>query len=106
MPRHAFEESGFRLIREGGNHSICSNGVRTIPVKCRRVFDRITANELCTQAGLSIDSFRRARKGGMAALRFRHDHRDIAFDNREQLVASSPVTPFRLRIPQCQPVAA
>ena len=46
------EESGFRLIREGGNHSIYSNGARTIPVKRHRVFDRITANELCKQAGL------------------------------------------------------
>jgi predicted RNase H-like HicB family nuclease len=40
------------LIREGGNHSIYSNGARTIPVKRHRVFDRITANELCKQAGL------------------------------------------------------
>jgi predicted RNA binding protein YcfA (HicA-like mRNA interferase family) len=46
------EESGFHLIREGGNHSIYSNGARTIPVKRHRVFDRITANELCKQAGL------------------------------------------------------
>lgn len=46
------EENEFRLIREGGNHSIFSNGARTIPVKRHRVFDRITANELCKQAGL------------------------------------------------------
>jgi len=46
------EENEFRLIREGGNHSIYSNGSRIIPVKRHRVFDRITANELCKQAGL------------------------------------------------------
>ena len=46
------EENGFRLIREGANHAIFSNNIKTIPVKRHRVFDRITANELCKQAGL------------------------------------------------------
>lgn len=47
------EQSGYSLLREGGNHSIYSNGVKTIPVKRHRVLDRITANALCKQAGLS-----------------------------------------------------
>lgn len=46
------EENGFWLQREGGNHSIYTNGVKTIPVKRHRIFDRITANEICKQAGL------------------------------------------------------
>ena len=47
-----FEASGFRLLREGKRHSIYSNGLKTIPVKRHRTLDRITANELCKQAGL------------------------------------------------------
>ena len=46
------EENYFYLLREGGNHSIYTNGLKTIPVKRHRVFDRITANEICKQAGL------------------------------------------------------
>lgn len=47
-----FEQSGFRFLREGGNHSIYTNGEKTVPVKRHRTLDRITANELCKQAGL------------------------------------------------------
>ena len=47
-----FEENGFHLLREGQKHSIYSNSVKTIPIKRHRTFDRITANELCRQAGL------------------------------------------------------
>jgi mRNA interferase HicA len=47
-----FEENGFHLLREGGKHSIYTDGDKTIPIKRHRVFDRITANELCKQAGL------------------------------------------------------
>ena len=46
------EENEFRVIREGGNHTIYSNGFKVIPVKRHRRFDRITANEICKQAGL------------------------------------------------------
>jgi len=46
------ENNGFYLLREGGKHSIYTNGERTIPVKRHRTIDRITANELCKQAGL------------------------------------------------------
>ena len=45
-------ENGFYLLREGANHSIYTNNQKTIPVKRHKVFDRITANELCKQAGL------------------------------------------------------
>lgn len=46
------EQNGFSLRREGSKHSIYSNGVKTIPVKRHRTLDRVTANELCKQAGL------------------------------------------------------
>ena len=47
------QRNGFYLLREGGNHSIYTNGDKVIPVKRHRVFDRITANSLCKQAGLA-----------------------------------------------------
>jgi mRNA interferase HicA len=47
------EDNGFYLLREGGNHSIYTNGAATIPVKRHRQLDRITANELCKQANLT-----------------------------------------------------
>jgi mRNA interferase HicA len=46
------EENGFHLLREGGNHSIYTNDLKTIPVKRHKTLDRITANEICKQAGL------------------------------------------------------
>ena len=45
-------ENGFYLLREGGNHSIYTNGAKTIPVKRHQALDRITANQICKQAGL------------------------------------------------------
>ena len=48
-----FEINGFRLLREGSKHSIYTNGSKTIPIKRQRSIDRITANELCKQAGLA-----------------------------------------------------
>jgi len=47
-----FEENGFYLLREGGNHSIYTNDLKTIPIKRHKLLDRITANEICKQAGL------------------------------------------------------
>jgi len=47
-----FEQNGFYLLREGGKHSIYTNNEKTIPIKRHRTIDRITANELCKQAGL------------------------------------------------------
>jgi mRNA interferase HicA len=47
-----FEENGFYLLREGAKHSIYTNNEKTIPIKRHRTIDRITANELCKQAGL------------------------------------------------------
>lgn len=47
-----FTQNGFRLLREGGRHSIYTNDVKTIPVKRHRTIDRIAANGLCKQAGL------------------------------------------------------
>jgi len=46
------KENGYRLLREGGNHSIYTNEDIVIPIKRHKDFDRITANELCKQAGL------------------------------------------------------
>jgi mRNA interferase HicA len=48
-----FEANGFYLLREGRKHSIYTNDVRTVPIKRQRVLDRITANELCKQAGIA-----------------------------------------------------
>jgi len=47
------EANGFYLLREGRKHSIYTDGVKIIPVKRHRTLDRITANELCRQAGLA-----------------------------------------------------
>lgn len=47
-----FEENGFYSLREGSKHTIFTNGTKTVPVKRHRTIDRITANELCKQAGL------------------------------------------------------
>ena len=46
------EQNGFYLLREGGNHSIYTNDIKTLPVKRHRTIDRITANEICKQADL------------------------------------------------------
>ena len=46
------EENRFRLLREGANHSIYTNGSKVIPVKRHKQLDRITANQICKQAGL------------------------------------------------------
>ena len=46
------EQNGFMRVREGGNHSIYGKGGVKIPVKRHRTLDRITANEICKQAGL------------------------------------------------------
>jgi mRNA interferase HicA len=48
-----FEAGGFYLLREGGEHSLYTNGEKTVPNKRHRVIDRVTANELCKQAGLT-----------------------------------------------------
>ncbi len=47
------EENGFSLLREGSNHSIYTNNLKTIPVKRHKLLDRITANEICKQAGIT-----------------------------------------------------
>lgn len=46
------EDNGFYLLREGSKHSIYTNNTKTIPVKRHKTLDRITANDLCKQAGL------------------------------------------------------
>jgi mRNA interferase HicA len=48
-----FTQNGFRLLREGSRHSIYTNDTKTIPIKRHRIIDRITANEICKQAGLA-----------------------------------------------------
>lgn len=47
------EANGFYLLREGHKHSIYTNGHKTLPIKRHRTLDRITANEICKQAGLA-----------------------------------------------------
>jgi predicted RNA binding protein YcfA (HicA-like mRNA interferase family) len=46
------EENGYSLVREGGNHSIYGREKVRIPVKRPNTLDRITANEICKQAGI------------------------------------------------------
>jgi len=46
------EKNGFYLLREGAKHAIYTNDIKVIPVKRHKQFDRITANEICKQAGL------------------------------------------------------
>jgi predicted RNA binding protein YcfA (HicA-like mRNA interferase family) len=46
------KEHGFTLLREGGKHSIYTNGTLVIPVKRHRTIDKTTANQICKQAGL------------------------------------------------------
>lgn len=46
------EINGFHLLREGANHSIYTNGCKAVPVKRHNQLDRITANEICKQAGI------------------------------------------------------
>ena len=46
------EKNDFYLLSEGGKHSIYTNDKKVVPVKRHRQLDRITANELCKQAGL------------------------------------------------------
>ncbi|MBN2419397.1 MAG: type II toxin-antitoxin system HicA family toxin [Deltaproteobacteria bacterium] len=47
------EKNGFYLLREGANHPIYTNDIKIIPVKRHKQLDRITANEICKQAGLA-----------------------------------------------------
>ncbi len=50
--RH-FEKNGFFLRREGGSHSIYSNGKKlNIPIKRHRIFTRLAANKLCKEASI------------------------------------------------------
>ena len=51
LVRH-LEQNDFYLLREGSNHSIYTNGTKVIPVKRHKQLDRITANEICKQAGI------------------------------------------------------
>jgi len=50
------EKNGFYLLREGSNHSIYTNDIKVIPVKRHKQLDRITANEICKQAGVQPKS--------------------------------------------------
>jgi len=47
-----FSDNGFHLLREGKKHSIYADDKKTVPIKRHVTIDRITANELCKQAGL------------------------------------------------------
>ena len=48
-----FQSQGYKILRQGKKHTILCNGEKTIPVKRHRFLDRITANEICKQAGLA-----------------------------------------------------
>jgi len=38
-------DNDFRLVCEGGNHSIYSNGAKTVPLKRHHPLDRIAADQ-------------------------------------------------------------
>ncbi|RLE38017.1 hypothetical protein DRJ12_02020 [Candidatus Acetothermia bacterium] len=46
------KQHGFTLLREDARHSIYTKGKKIVPIKRHRTLDRITANEICKQAGL------------------------------------------------------
>ena len=46
----------FVCYGKGSKHSIYTNDVKTIPLKRHPIFDRITASELCKQAGYPLNS--------------------------------------------------
>jgi mRNA interferase HicA len=46
------ESNGYVFDHEGGNHTVYACGTKKVPVKRHRIFDRITANQICKQAGL------------------------------------------------------
>ena len=39
-------DNDFRLVCEGGNHSIYSNGAKTVPLKRHHPLDRIAADQI------------------------------------------------------------
>lgn len=47
-----FLDNHFYLLREDKKHSIYTNDIKIIPIKRHPTLDRITANEICKQAGL------------------------------------------------------
>ncbi len=48
-----FEKNGFFFKREGRKHTIYTNGKGiNVAVKRHKIFDRISANELCKDAGI------------------------------------------------------
>ena len=47
------EKNGFFFQREGGRHTIYTNGNGvSVAVKRHKIFDRISANEVCKDAGI------------------------------------------------------
>ena len=47
------EKGGFLFQREGGKHTIYTNGSGiSVAVKRHKIFDRISANEVCKEARL------------------------------------------------------
>ena len=52
LVRH-LEQYGFFLQRDGGNHSLYSNGRgKMLPIKRHATFYLLSANALCKQAGI------------------------------------------------------
>ena len=46
------EKNGFLFQREGGNHTIYSNGRIRVPVGRHNIFERDDANDICKEAKL------------------------------------------------------
>ena len=47
-----FENCGYWFKREGGNHTIYTNGKKCIPIGRHSTFNRKEANKLCKEANI------------------------------------------------------
>jgi predicted RNA binding protein YcfA (HicA-like mRNA interferase family) len=48
-------ESGFHLLREGGNHSIYANGTKVVPVKRHTKIETVWAEAVIVHTGQHYD---------------------------------------------------
>jgi len=55
----ALERAGFRIVREGRKHVVMSNGVRFLTVPRNDPINAYTMGGIVTDAGLSIETFRK-----------------------------------------------
>lgn len=54
----ALKEYGFELLREGGNHTIFTNGKLNIPIGRHKEIDRDTTKLIAKEIGIKWDIFK------------------------------------------------